>query len=139
MPSAIFILIACALIGEALRGAVHLPVPGPVIGMFLLAGALIAGARRMPAATSLRASLDRTAETLISHMGLLFVPAGVGIIAQADLLRQEWLPILAAVIGSTVLSLIVTALVMQRLGQRVETGGKTDQPAAPSPKQEARP
>jgi len=45
-------------------------------------------------------------------MGLLFVPAGVGIIATASLLRQEWLPIVAGLIGSTVLSLAVTGLVM---------------------------
>jgi putative effector of murein hydrolase LrgA (UPF0299 family) len=45
-------------------------------------------------------------------MGLLFVPAGVGIIAEAGLLREQWLPIVAGLIGSTILSLAVTGLVM---------------------------
>ena len=45
-------------------------------------------------------------------MGLLFVPAGVGIVAEAGLVRKEWLPIAAGLIGSTVLSLAVTGLVM---------------------------
>jgi LrgA family len=49
---------------------------------------------------------------LISHVGLLFVPAGVGVIAEAGLLREEWLPIVAGLIGSTILSLAVTGLVM---------------------------
>ena len=52
------------------------------------------------------------AEGLIANMGLLFVPAGVGIIAEAGVIRKEWLPIIVAVAGSTILSLIVTALVM---------------------------
>jgi putative effector of murein hydrolase LrgA (UPF0299 family) len=37
----------------------------------------------------------------------------VGIIAQADLLRAQWLPITVALAGSTVLGLLVTALVMR--------------------------
>ena len=57
-------------------------------------------------------ALGNTAETLIGHMGLLFVPAGVGIITELGVLRAEWLPITAGLIGSTVLSLAVTGLVM---------------------------
>ena len=36
MPSAMLILVGCQLLGELLRTTFHLPVPGPVIGMFLL-------------------------------------------------------------------------------------------------------
>ena len=48
-------------------------------------------------------------------MGLLFGPAGVGIIAQSDRIGGQWLPISAALAGSTVLSLGVTGLVMHTL------------------------
>ena len=60
-------------------------------------------------------ALDRTAETLISLMGLLFVPAGVGLIAEVHLLREQWLPILAGLLGSTVLSTVVTGMVVERV------------------------
>ncbi len=79
--------------------------------MLLLAAALAwrgYGREDIPRSTP----LDRTAGALLDHLGLLFVPAGVGIIAETDLLRREWLPILGAVIGSTILSLAVTAFVM---------------------------
>lgn len=116
MPAALMSLIGFELIGEVLRRALHLPLPGPVIGMFLLAAVLL---RRRPAQDSRNANkpsdLQRAADTLISNMGLLFVPAGVGIMAEGDLLRHEWLPIIAGVVGSTVLSLIVTALVMHHI------------------------
>jgi holin-like protein len=88
----------------------HLPIPGPVIGMFLLAAALALRAGKTDGA--IPASLDQAAEKLISHMGLLFVPAGVGIIAEAGVLQQQWLSIVAALLGSTVLSIAVTGLVM---------------------------
>ena len=117
----LLVLIGCQLVGEAVRNAVHAPIPGPVIGMFLLAAVLaIADRGGGPAGGSARASLERTSETLISHMGLLFVPAGVGVIAEAGLLRQEWLPILAALLGSTILGLAVTGLVMHWAARAAE-------------------
>ena len=117
MPAALLILIGCQLIGEVMRTVLHLPIPGPVIGMFLLAAVLAArpsGRSGDPAAPS---SLQRTADALIGHMGLLFVPAGVGVIAQVGLLRTQWFPIVAALVGSTVLSLIVTGLMMHWTGR----------------------
>ncbi len=113
MLGAVLMLIGCELAGELLRGAAHLPVPGPVVGMLLLVAVL--ALRQRPAVE--KAALDRTSGVLLSHMGLLFVPAGVGIIAEAGLLRQAWLPILAGLFGSTVLSLMVTGFVMHRLAR----------------------
>jgi holin-like protein len=114
MPTAILILIGCQLLGELIREALSLPIPGPVVGMFLLAAILVVRGQSAGGAST-KSSLDKTAGTLISHMGLLFVPAGVGIIAEAHLLRQEWLPILAAVVGSTILGVAVTGFVMHRV------------------------
>jgi holin-like protein len=110
MLTAILCLIGCQLAGETVREVFHLPIPGPVIGMFLLAAIL--ALRGGKADGAIPASLGRAADVLISHMGLLFVPAGVGIIAEAGLLRQQWLSIVAALLGSTVLSIAVTGLVM---------------------------
>ena len=41
MLNAVMILIASQFTGELLEKMLHLPVPGPVIGMFLLAAALV--------------------------------------------------------------------------------------------------
>ena len=112
MPAAFFILIACQLLGESLRLLLALPVPGPVIGLFLLAGAL--AWRDADAAPT---PLDRAASALLTYMGLLFVPAGVGLITELDLLRREWLPIVGGLVGSTLLGLVVTGLVMHRLSR----------------------
>ena len=117
----LLVLIVCQLIGEGVRNALHAPIPSPVIGLFLLAAVLaIADRGGRPAGGAPRASLERTSETLISHMGLLFVPAGVGVIAEAGLLRQEWLPILAGLLGSTILGLAVTGLVMHWVARAAE-------------------
>ncbi len=121
MVTALAGLIGCQLIGEMAREAFRLPIPGPVIGMFLLAALLVVRNRkRPPETTTVPPALGQAAEALIGHMGLLFVPAGVGVIAEGGLLRQQWLPIIAALIGSTLLGLAVTGLVMFRVTRLVE-------------------
>jgi holin-like protein len=115
MIGALFVLLGFELIGEVIRAILHLPVPGPVLGMLLLALLLITRDRgrsadqieQVPAA-----SLDTVAGQLIANMGLMFVPAGVGVIAEAHLLRSQWPPILGGLVGSTILSLVVTGLIM---------------------------
>ncbi|MDD2705170.1 MAG: CidA/LrgA family protein [Acidocella sp.] len=117
MIEALLTLLGFELLGELLRSTLHLPVPGPVAGMLLLTAALVLRHRATgtPANPPAETALDRVSGVLLDHMGLLFVPAGAGIIAEGALLRQEWLPIIAALIGSTVLSLAVTGLVMHHI------------------------
>ena len=112
MIKSIFILLLCQLAGEALRAVSHIQVPGPVIGMVLLAAFYILR-RREPSPT-----LQRASDCLLSCLGLLFVPAGVGIVANLALLRSAWLPISVALIGSTFLTLVATAWIMHRFGPR---------------------
>lgn len=110
MLSAFLVLLACELAGDLLRQVLALPVPGPVIGMTILVAALIFKRKAPTFHSPVIVSLEQTSEALIRHMGLLFVPAGVGLIAKMQVLRSEW--IAAGLIGSTLLSLAVTGLVM---------------------------
>jgi holin-like protein len=118
MPTAILVLVGCQLIGEVLRRVLHLPLPGPVIGMFLLALVLLV--RGDDSVADEPSQLGRTANALIANMGLLFVPAGVGVIAELGVLRQNWFPILVGLLVSTVLSLVVTGFVMHRVCRAME-------------------
>jgi holin-like protein len=115
MLAGFFILMVFELLGEVLRAAFRLPVPGPVIGMFLLAAVLITAEKNGGGPAIVKAAqepLQRLSHSLLSWMGLFFVPAGAGLIAQADLLKREWLPILAGVAGSTILSILATGWTM---------------------------
>jgi holin-like protein len=121
MPTSFLVLVGCQLIGEVLRRVLHLPLPGPVIGMLLLTTALaIVGHNDRVGGVDDATPLARTANALIANMGLLFVPAGVGVIVEFGVLRQNWLPILAGLLLSTVLGLAVTGLVMHHVCRIVE-------------------
>jgi len=104
-------LLVYQCVGEILARWTGLPVPGPVIGMVLLFATLVA---KNVAPESLQA----TASGLLSHLSLLFVPAGVGVMSHFHRVASEWLPIAVALVVSTVLALAVTALVMRRLLER---------------------
>ena len=105
----ITLLLAYQLVGEVGVRALDLPVPGPVAGMLLLFLTLVA-LGRVPE------SLSTSAGGLLSHLSLLFVPAGVGIMVHAERIGAEWLPIALALVLSTLLTMAVTAWVM--LGTR---------------------
>jgi holin-like protein len=118
MPFALAVLVGLQCVGEALRQTLHLPLPGPLIGMVLLTMLLVArGSAGAAPERAIPPSLLSAADGLIVNMGLLFVPAGVGIIAELDVLRRGWLPILVGLVVSTVLGLIVTGLVMHHVSR----------------------
>lgn len=104
----ITMIFCCQLAGEVLVASFSLPVPGPVAGMvILLAGLLAKG--------SVPSELSAVCDTLLGNLSLLFIPAGVGVMLHAKLLAREWLPITIALVASTLITVAVTGLVMQRL------------------------
>ncbi|HUB47463.1 MAG TPA: CidA/LrgA family protein [Acetobacteraceae bacterium] len=118
MAAAFAVLIGLQLVGEVLRQTLHLPLPGPLIGMALLTIVLVArGSAGAAAEQAVSPSLLKTSNGLIANMGLLFVPAGVGIISELGVLRHEWQAILAGLLISTVLGLAVTGLVMHHVSR----------------------
>jgi holin-like protein len=130
MPLAFAILVGLQLAGEVLRQTLHLPLPGPLIGMVLLTVVLVArGTAGDAAERAVPPSLLKASNGLIVNMGLLFVPAGVGVIAEFGLLRREWLATLAGLLVSTVLGLAVTGLVMHHIS-RVAGAGRRAIPEA---------
>lgn len=114
----ITLLLVCQLAGEVIRLALDLPIPGPVIGMALLfAGLVVKG--------SVPEGLSAASSGLLQHLAMLFVPAGVGVITHIGLLKSEWQPVAAALVGSTVAAIVVTALILKLLMPKNGTAGKT--------------
>jgi holin-like protein len=108
MLGALTTLLVFQLIGEVLVQALALPVPGPVIGMLLLFLALWAR-------DGIPDPLRDTANGILQHLSLLFVPAGVGVMVHFSRVSGELPAILAALLASTALAIVASALVMQAL------------------------
>jgi holin-like protein len=112
LTGAITALLSCQLAGEVLARSLGLPIPGPVIGMVLLLLVLLG--RRRPAP----AKLAETADGLLNNLGLLFVPAGVGVVLHLPLLARDWAPLSLAILAGTLLAIAATGRLAQFLLRR---------------------
>ena len=111
-------LLVLQLTGEALARLLNLPFPGPVIGMLLLVVALHAPLVREP--------VQATARFLLSHLSLLFVPVGVGVITHLDLLRDYGLKLMLVIALSTWAGMAVTVLLVRVLMRDQFADGKKE-------------
>ena len=102
-------------VGEIAARSGLLPLPAPVTGLILLYAELAVRGK-------LPEDLGVLADRLLQFLGMLFVPAGVGVIAYLNILKAEALPIFAAVIGGTAITLFVTMVVVNRLGIAIAKG-----------------
>ena len=97
--------------GEVVSRGFSLPVPGPVLGLVLLVMGLLFWGRGRDDAAIASSAVVRVSDGLLAHLALLFVPAGVGVVEYGGLLKAEALPLAAALLGSTAITLVVTVLV----------------------------
>jgi holin-like protein len=111
MVRALAVLLLYQLAGTIIEQATGLPMPGPVIGLVMLLLYLLKTGGPSP-------HLKDTAQGLLKYLGLLFVPAGVGVISQLPVLRQNALAIAIAIPVSTLAGLLVTGVLMNWFLQR---------------------
>ena len=117
-----FLLLLQSL-GELLSRGLLLPFPGPVIGMLLLLPALRWPRVRQPVAAC--------ADFLLSHLSLLFVPVGVGVMTHLSIVSQYGGRMLVVLVLSTLIGLAVTALLLNRLWRQTPTNAVADTDEAP--------
>lgn len=111
MIGAITTLLVMQLTGTLLAQFLRVPLPGPVIGMLLLFGYLAWRGSALQALTN-------TTRPLLENLSLLFVPAGVGIIAHwRAAAGQAWQIALVLAVAAAV-TLLVTAWTLHLLLRR---------------------
>jgi holin-like protein len=98
-------------IGELVSKFLLPSLPGPVIGLVLLVIWLILK-------KDINAELALVADTFSQYLGLLFVPAAVGVVLFLPELKANALAILSALIGSVILTIGTSAFVVRFLSQR---------------------
>ena len=111
-------LLLLQTLGELLSRGLSLPFPGPVIGMLLLLLAL-----RWPL---VREPVAACADFLLSHLSLLFVPVGVGVMTHLSIVSQYGGRMLVVLVLSTLIGLAVTALLLNRLWRQTPTNAVDD-------------
>lgn len=88
--------------------ATRLPLPGSIVGMIALT--ILIETRIVPLDV-----VRRPAELLVRHLALLYVPAGVALIAYVGVVRHDLVAITLAALASLLSVLLVIGTVIQRL------------------------
>jgi len=86
-------------------------IPGPVLGLVLLL-AYLSVRGHVPA------SIDLVGGSVLQHLGLLFVPASVGVVLYLPLLRANVWAISVALVVSVVATVAVTAGLLKALAPK---------------------
>jgi holin-like protein len=97
-----------SLLGQWLSATFNLPLPGNLIGMFILLALLFSGVIK-------ESHIQSGADLLLKYMSLFFIPAGVGLLAHLDLIRAQFVPWLLVILLTTVIVLILTGKLVDRL------------------------
>ena len=61
--------------------------------------------------------VDVVASTLVKHLGLLFIPAAVGVVVYWPQIRSHAVAVGVALVVSVVMTIAVTALVLKAFGR----------------------
>jgi holin-like protein len=123
MIASLSLILLCQLVGEVTVHGLGLPMPGPVVGLMLLLGLLLARDRfailaRGPLQDD---GVEGASRGLLAHLSLLFVPAGVGVVQKLDLIAAHGIAVAVVLAVSVVVTLLVTVatfLVASRLMTR---------------------
>jgi putative effector of murein hydrolase LrgA (UPF0299 family) len=112
MLASLSLILLCQLIGEVIVRGLGLPLPGPVLGLLLLVIMLLARDRFGILAQGPlgNGGVESVSKGLLTHLSLLFVPAGVGIVQELDLLAAHGLAIFLVLALSVIVTLLATVV-----------------------------
>lgn len=106
MIRGLIILLCFQGAGEIVSRLFSLPVPGPVIGLVLLLVFLIQRGKVDP-------PIDTVASALVKNLGVLFVPAAVGVVLFLPQLKANFWAISIALTVSVTATIAVSAAVLR--------------------------
>ena len=106
------LILICPLVGEFAVTGDNRPIPDPLAGtIFLFFFLVVRG--HVPD------EMASVTNTLLNNLSLLFVPAGVGVMAHLRLFGADAVPLSVALFISTVFTIIVAAFKMTLINRRI--------------------
>ena len=111
MIRGLLILMLFQGLGELISKGLSLGIPGPVIGMAFLLTVLLVR-KQIPE------DLATVAAAFSQHLGLLFVPAAVGVVSFLPVLSTHGWAVAVILLISVGVTIVATALVLRFFGPR---------------------
>ena len=113
------IILTISLIGEVLKTLIPLPIPASIYGMVILFVCLLSGAIKLDAVRDV-------GTFLIQIMPVMFIPAGVQLMASWNVLSPLLVPASVVTVVVLIAVMVVTGRVSQRIIRLERKRGKND-------------
>ncbi len=109
-----------ALLGEGVSVFIahFVAIPGSVIGMVLLFFALHFNWLKLE-------QVDEVGSWLTDNMAIFFVPAGVGLMTNFDLLADVWLQLLIIMVVTVAIMMVFVGWIVQKVMRNTEESSQT--------------
>lgn len=104
----IIIILLASFIGEFLNFYIPLPIPSGIYGMLILLILLCTNLLDLN-------QVEDVGTFLIDIMPILFIPSAVGIISQAEILKNIWIEIAIITVVTTIIVMVITGHITQLL------------------------
>lgn len=111
------IIVGISFLGELLKLLLPFPMPASIYGLLIMFLALCTGILKLE-------QVEKTADFLIEIMPLVFIPAGVGLLKEWEVLSKIWPSLAIIIVVSTVAVMAVTGLVAQHIIRNEKSGKK---------------
>lgn len=111
MLRSISLLFLFLILGELLKYFLNIPIAGNILGMLLIVIALKLKVIKLE-------WVKPASDKLLQYLVLFFIPYGVGLMAYFNIIQDYWLPVVLAVVLSTILTLYITAWIFQKFGKK---------------------
>lgn len=108
------IIITISLIGELMEYLIPLPIAASIYGLVLMLLGLMT--KLIPLE-----KVEGAADFLVEIMPIMFVPPTVGIMASVDALKEMLIPLCVISVVTTILIMVVTGRVSQRIIRRSDS------------------
>lgn len=115
-----------SLLGEILSAVIvnFVAIPGSVIGMVLLFIALHFNWLKLE-------QVDEVGTWLTDNMAIFFVPAGVGLMTNFDVLAESWLQLLIIMLVTTAIMMWFVGQVVQKIMKPIKSEDQVELPEEP--------
>lgn len=100
------IILAVSFLGEILKALIPLSIPANIYGLVLMLLALMTKAVKL-------SDVKETAYFLVEIMTVMFIPAGVGLMAAWDSLKDILIPVIVITLVTTVIVMAATGRITQ--------------------------
>ena len=118
MLRSFFIILLYQLMGETIQKFFNIIIPGPVIGLVLLLVTFVFIKKfKDKKVLQIKKDVIKTGNIIVSHLSLLFIPIGVGVVMHISYLGENLFQVFAVIVIGTLLTVAFTAKIMELLNK----------------------